>query len=109
MPPHVVAMMLGCGAGAGIAGIFKAPIGGALFTVEVLGMAVTSLAVVAVVAASVTAAMTAYVLSGSALDLAFGGGDLSPCRLCRGWCCSGVLRYLLGVLFGGVTGCQARA
>lgn len=75
MPPHVVAMMLGCGAGAGIAGIFKAPIGGALFTVEVLGMAVTSLAVVAVVAASVTAAMTAYVLSGSALDLAFGGGD----------------------------------
>lgn len=39
MSPDMMRVLIGCGAGAGIAGIFKAPLGGMLFTLEVLGLA----------------------------------------------------------------------
>ena len=36
MAPEIVRVMMGCGAGAGIAGIFKAPVAGMMFTLEVM-------------------------------------------------------------------------
>lgn len=65
----MIYLLIACGAGAGIAGIFKAPVGGALFTIEVLGMALTTVSVIAVFAASISAALTAYMLSGFTLDI----------------------------------------
>lgn len=69
LSPQMIGVMLGCGAGAGIAGIFKAPIGGALFTIEVLRMPLSTVNVMMLFVAVVTAAMTAYSLSGFTLDI----------------------------------------
>lgn len=71
MPPELVRIMIGCGAAAGIAGIFKSPMGGALFTIEVLRMEMTTISIILLLVTSVTAAMTAYLLSGGTIDLAF--------------------------------------
>lgn len=72
--PRMMMVIVGCGAGAGIAGIFKSPLGGALFTLEVLRMPLTTVSVMALLVAAVTAAMTAYVLSGCTLDIPFDQG-----------------------------------
>lgn len=59
------------GAAAGIAGIFKAPVGGALFAVEVLSLPLTTPAVAMVFVATLTSALTAFALSGFTLDIAY--------------------------------------
>lgn len=71
LDPKSVRLLTAIGAGAGIAGIFKAPIGGALFTVEVLGVAMTTISVIALVVACVASSLTAYLLSGCTPDIAF--------------------------------------
>ena len=69
VPSETIYLLIACGAGAGIAGIFKAPVGGALFTIEVLGVALTTVSVIAVFASAISAALSAYVLSGFTLDI----------------------------------------
>lgn len=64
-------VIVAAGAAAGIAGIFKAPVGGALFAVEVLALPLTTVAVVMVFVASLTASLTAFALSGFTMDMAF--------------------------------------
>lgn len=64
-------LLLGIGAGAGIAAIFKAPMGGALFTLEVLQMELTSLPIIALILACLIASSTAYLLSDFTFDISF--------------------------------------
>lgn len=68
---HWLRMLIGIGAGAGIAGIFKSPVGGALFTLEVLGLELSTIPVIALVSACLISSCTALALGGFAFDLKF--------------------------------------
>lgn len=57
-------LLVGCGAAAAIAGIFKAPIAGLVFTIEVLMIDLTMASISPILIASVTATCFTYVLIG---------------------------------------------
>lgn len=57
-------LLIGCGAAGAISGIFKAPIAGMLFTIEVLMLDFTAASVMPLLIASVTAATLSYILNG---------------------------------------------
>lgn len=59
-------LMIGCGAAGAIGGIFKAPIAGLMFTLEVLMIDLTMASVSPLLISSVTATALAYLFSGSA-------------------------------------------
>ena len=57
-------LMIGCGAAGAIGGIFKAPIAGLVFTLEVLMMDLTMTSVAPLLISSVTATAISYLLTG---------------------------------------------
>ncbi|MDR3219793.1 MAG: chloride channel protein [Dysgonamonadaceae bacterium] len=64
MEQKTLMLLVGCGAAGAIAGIFKAPIAGLLFTIEVLMLDLTTASVLPLLITSVTAATVSYILTG---------------------------------------------
>jgi CIC family chloride channel protein len=58
-------ILLGCGAAGAIAGIFKAPIAGLVFVIEVLMLDLTMTSILPLLISSVTAATVSYLLNGN--------------------------------------------
>ncbi|MDR1782811.1 MAG: chloride channel protein [Dysgonamonadaceae bacterium] len=65
MEQKTLMLLVGCGAAGAIAGIFKAPIAGLLFTIEVLMLDLTTTSVLPLLTTSVTAATVSYILTGT--------------------------------------------
>lgn len=66
-----LSMLVTIGAGAGIAGLFQAPVGGVFFAVEILSASFSALAIVGLATGCVTSALTVYLLSGDSASIAF--------------------------------------
>lgn len=65
MDNKTLMLLVGCGAAAAIAGIFKAPIAGLVFTLEVLMIDLTMASLLPILISSVTATCFTYILTGS--------------------------------------------
>lgn len=71
LSPRILMIMVGCGAAAGIAGVFKAPIAGMMFAIEVLMLDLTTVSVMPLMIASITSATVAYVFTGTGVEFFF--------------------------------------
>ncbi len=66
-----ITLLIGCGAAGAISGIFKAPIAGIVFTLEILLLDLTISSIVPLLISSVTAATVAYFLMGDKVLFSF--------------------------------------
>ena len=65
MDQKVMMLLIGCGAAGAVSGIFKAPIAGLVFTLEVLMLDLTMSSLLPLLISSVTAVTLSYLLSGT--------------------------------------------
>ncbi|MBQ8542625.1 MAG: chloride channel protein [Bacteroidaceae bacterium] len=65
MEKKVMMLLIGCGAAGAVSGIFKAPIAGLVFTLEVLMLDLTMSSLLPLLISSVTAATLSYLLMGT--------------------------------------------
>ena len=94
MDNKTLMLLVGCGAAAAIAGIFKAPIAGLVFTLEVLMIDLTMASLLPILIASVTAACFTYLFSS--------GGALFDFHIDGSWTMSRVPAYILLGVTGGI-------
>ncbi|MDU1889281.1 MAG: chloride channel protein [Dysgonomonas sp.] len=69
-------LLIGCGAAGAIAGIFKAPIAGLVFVVEVLMLDLTTFTVLPLLVTSVTAATLSYITMGTKAMFSYAHADV---------------------------------
>ena len=65
MEHRTLMLLVGCGAAGAIAGIFKAPIAGLVFTLEVLMIDLTMSSLLPLLISAVTAATVSYIVTGT--------------------------------------------
>lgn len=68
LPPERIKTLIGCGASAAIAGIFMSPVGGLMFSLELLVMDLTTLPVIAVMVSCLVAYGTVFICRGFIFD-----------------------------------------
>lgn len=102
---HTLILLVGCGAAGAVAGIFKAPIAGLVFTIEVLMIDLTMSNLLPLLVSSVTATAITFFVSGTSTQFEFELHDAfsiarTPAYLLLGVFCGLVALYFTRVMNG---------
>lgn len=96
-------LLVGCGASAAVAGIFKAPIAGLVFTIEILMVDLTMASLLPILISSVTATCFSYLFTGEASMFNFQTDnifqlDRLPATILLGIGCGGISLYFMRMM-----------
>ncbi len=99
MEQKTLMLLVGCGAAGAISGIFKAPIAGLVFVIEVLMLDLTMSSVMPLLISSVTAATVSYVLTGTQAMFQFSQTEVFAMERIPYVCILGIFCGLVSLYF----------
>jgi chloride channel protein, CIC family len=98
-----ITLLIGCGAAGAISGIFKAPVAGIVFTLEILLLDLTISSIVPLLISSVTAATVAYFLMGDKVLFTFNVVEAFNISNIPWYILLGVISGLISIYFSRMT------
>ena len=111
LPPNIMMLLVGCGAAGAVSGVFKAPIAGVMFVIEVLMLELNMASLLPLMVTSITSVCVSYALYGTAplFDFSLSEGfsiDIIPGCIVLGVFCGLVSLYFTRAMnwFEGVFG-----